>query len=219
MTGRNREQTRLGTLSIKQKLTILIVTTSGVAVLMACVAVGAYHYRRSKDALVRETTELAVIIETNSQAALAFRDAAGGDEILSALAANAHIAAAAIYDSEGRLFGTYARTITLQQRRSTTLRDGYLEHTPAATVRRPHSSRQVRPRHSEAMTWSSCDPSFLETKRSGASRLCPTSWSSRKARDSLCGSGHRAHLETTSPQRPRRHRHQHVDPQRGLATP
>ncbi len=100
----------LATLSIKQKLTLIIVTTSGLAVFVACAAVGAYHYQRSKQSLVRETTELAVIIGSNSQAALAFQDTAGGDEILSALAANVHITSAAIYDPEGRLFATYAKS-------------------------------------------------------------------------------------------------------------
>ncbi len=95
------------TLSIKQKLTVIIVLTSSVAVFVACVAVGAYYYHRSKEALVRETTELATIIGSNSQAALAFQDSAGGEEILSALIANVHITSAAIYDAEGELFATY----------------------------------------------------------------------------------------------------------------
>ena len=94
-------------LSIKQKLTAIIVTTSSAAVLVACVAVGAYYYHRSKQALVRETTELTTIIGSNSQAALAFQDSAGGEEILSALAANVHITSAAIYDAQGRLFAAY----------------------------------------------------------------------------------------------------------------
>ena len=97
----------LGRLSIKHKLTAIIVTTSSAAVLVACVAVGAYYYDRSKQALVRETIELTTIIGSNSQAALAFQDPAGGEEILSALAANAHITSAAIYDAGGRLFAAY----------------------------------------------------------------------------------------------------------------
>ena len=38
-------------LSIKRKVTILIVTTSSVAVLLTGVAVGVYDYGRSKDVL------------------------------------------------------------------------------------------------------------------------------------------------------------------------
>ena len=96
-------------LSIKRKVTILIVTTSSVAVLLTGVAVGVYDYGRSKDVLVRETTELAVIIGSNSQVTLAFRDSAATTEVLSAVSANEHILSASVHDAEGRLFATYTR--------------------------------------------------------------------------------------------------------------
>ena len=99
----------LAPLSIKRKVTILIVTTSSVAVLLTGVAVGVYDYGRSKDVLVRETTELAVIIGSNSQVTLAFRDSAATTEVLSAVSANEHIISASVHDAEGRLFATYTR--------------------------------------------------------------------------------------------------------------
>jgi signal transduction histidine kinase/ActR/RegA family two-component response regulator len=97
-------------LSIKRKLTLIIVMTSSLAVLVASVAVGIYDNRRSKQVLARETTQLASVIGSNSKAALAFLDPAAAEEILSALAANEHITSAAIYDRDEQLFAVYGRS-------------------------------------------------------------------------------------------------------------
>ena len=96
--------------SLKAKLTLIIVTTSSLALLVASAAVGIYEHRRSKQVLVREATQLATVIGQNSQAALAFQDQDAAEQMLSALAANPHIVEAAIYDARGRLFVSYGRS-------------------------------------------------------------------------------------------------------------
>ena len=100
----------LSKLSIKRKLTLIIVTTSGLAVLTACLAVGIYEHRRTTAALVRETTQLAVILGSHSEAALAFRDTAAAEDFLSALAVDDRVTSAAIFDDNEQVFASYGRS-------------------------------------------------------------------------------------------------------------
>ena len=93
--------------SIKRKLTLVIVMTSSMAVFVASLAVGVYDYRRSRQVLVREASQLASVIGSNSTAALAFQDPVAAEQILMALAANEHVTSAAIYDRDEQLFATY----------------------------------------------------------------------------------------------------------------
>src|SRR5262249_14487130 len=56
---------------------------------------------------VQQASTLGKIVATNSTAALAFENAKDANEILSALRAEQSVAAAALYDKNGKLFSHY----------------------------------------------------------------------------------------------------------------
>jgi signal transduction histidine kinase len=93
--------------SISRKLTVLTLLTSGAVVLLACGTLLVYEVVTFRRAMVRTLTTLAQVIATNSTAALAFDNPTDAANVLSALAAQPHLAAAALYDADGRLFATY----------------------------------------------------------------------------------------------------------------
>lgn len=97
----------LRTGSITQKLTTLILLISGTVVLLTCGTLLTYEVVTFRRAMVRTLTTLARVVATNSTAALAFDNRADATSVLSALVAEPHIVAAALYDREGHLFATY----------------------------------------------------------------------------------------------------------------
>src|SRR2546426_585812 len=96
-------------LSIRRKLTLIIMLTSSVALLLACAAFVSYDLYTFRQAKVHDLATLAEIIGSNSTAALTFGDSNSAQEILGALSANQHIAAACIYMGDGRVFAKYLR--------------------------------------------------------------------------------------------------------------
>lgn len=93
--------------SITRKLTALILLISGTVVLMTCGTLLTYEVVTFRRAMVRTLTTLARVVATNSTAALAFDNRADAANVLSALAAEPHIVAAALYDRDGHLFAKY----------------------------------------------------------------------------------------------------------------
>src|ERR1035437_1474691 len=89
-------------LSIRQKLTLIIMATSASALLLACMAFGAYDLITFRQGLVRQLGIQAEIIGANSTAAVTFNDAAAAQEILGALQAERDIEGACIYTKDGR---------------------------------------------------------------------------------------------------------------------
>ena len=96
-------------LSIKRKLTLIIMLTSSVALLLSCAALVTYDRLSSERALVRRINTMAEIIGFNCTAAISFDDPAAAAETLSALRVERHVAAAAIYDQHDRVFAIYHR--------------------------------------------------------------------------------------------------------------
>src|SRR2546425_11702584 len=92
-------------LSIRRKLTLIIMLTSSVALLLACVAFVSYDLYTFRQAKVHDLATLAEIIGSNSTAALTVGDSNSAQQILAALSANQHIAAACVYIGDGRRFG------------------------------------------------------------------------------------------------------------------
>src|SRR2546422_4898850 len=72
-------------LSIRRKLTLIIMLTSSVALLLACAAFVSYDLYTFRQAKVHDLTTLAEIIGSNSTAALTFGDSNSAKEILGAL--------------------------------------------------------------------------------------------------------------------------------------
>jgi signal transduction histidine kinase/ActR/RegA family two-component response regulator len=100
---------------IKRKLMVVILLTSGFAILLMGSALITYELVTFRSALTNNIEVLAQIIGSNSTAALAFDDRQNANEILRALAAENQITAAAIYDRNGRVFASFPESITPTQ--------------------------------------------------------------------------------------------------------
>jgi two-component system sensor histidine kinase/response regulator len=96
-------------LSLRRKLTLVIMTNTVVALCAAGVAFAEYGVYRFKELRLEDLNALANILGTNSTAPLAFKDPASAQDNLRALAAKPHILSAVIYDREGNPFAVYHR--------------------------------------------------------------------------------------------------------------
>ncbi|MEW6322186.1 MAG: response regulator [Acidobacteriota bacterium] len=96
-------------LSIRTKLTVVIMAASSTALLFVGVAFGVYERHWSKRDLAEDLTSLADLTGGTSTAALAFGDDRAAREVLGALQARSNVQAAAVYDATGRMFASYAR--------------------------------------------------------------------------------------------------------------
>jgi signal transduction histidine kinase/CheY-like chemotaxis protein len=96
-------------LSIKQKLRLIIMVTVGVALVLASLAVVGYDYWAFRASMRNDLDVLAEIFGSNTTAALSFADQKATEEILSGLKAKRHIVGACIYSLDGDLFATYRR--------------------------------------------------------------------------------------------------------------
>ena len=99
----------LRAISIRRKLTLIMMLTSAVAVAVACVVFATYDGFMFRRAMVNKLSLQAQIIGANSAAAILFNDEHAASEILGALAADARIVSAQIYTEDGRRFAEYVR--------------------------------------------------------------------------------------------------------------
>jgi signal transduction histidine kinase/CheY-like chemotaxis protein len=97
--------------TIAKKLTWTNMFVSGAALLLACSAFFAYDFYTFRASIVRNLSLEAEIIGSNTVSALLFDDPQSANKTLSALAISPSIMNAAIYQPNGRLFATYARTL------------------------------------------------------------------------------------------------------------
>ena len=95
--------------SIGSKLTFLIMATSSSALLLACLAVGAYDMLDLRRSMASDLHVIAAIVGENSTAALTFNDANAARDVLSALRSEPHVRSACIFTRDGRQFARYAR--------------------------------------------------------------------------------------------------------------
>jgi two-component system, sensor histidine kinase and response regulator len=100
---------RLRTLSLRQKLTGIIVLTSTAGILLACTVFAIYDIVTFRRTLANDLEIIAQISGSNSTAALTFGDAQSALEILGSLRAKTHIVEACIYTTEGNILATYQR--------------------------------------------------------------------------------------------------------------
>jgi two-component system, sensor histidine kinase len=96
--------------SIRLKLTAIVLVTCAVAILLACGVFAVYDLTTFRSSLARELLTLAEITGSNTTAALAFGDAKSAAETLASLNAQPHIVEACVYTSSGRVLATYARS-------------------------------------------------------------------------------------------------------------
>jgi two-component system, sensor histidine kinase and response regulator len=96
-------------LSLGGQLTILNMATSGVALLLACLALFAYDFSSARKALLNDAGTLAVVIAGNSTAAVAFEDVKAATSLLRSAALNPHVRNAMIV-RRGVPFARYSRS-------------------------------------------------------------------------------------------------------------
>jgi signal transduction histidine kinase len=94
---------------IRRKLVLIIMLTTGGALLLAGVGLLALDYFRFRQEMVTDLRSLAEIIAQNSTAAVTFQDAGAAQETLAALHAKPAVLAAAIYDRRGDLLTRWVR--------------------------------------------------------------------------------------------------------------
>ena len=99
-----------GDLSISLKLKLIIMATSGVALLLACVAFVAYDQVSTRQWLAGDLTSQANMVGTSVTAAIAFNDRDSARDILSSLHVDQDIAQAYIRVQSGERFAEYNRT-------------------------------------------------------------------------------------------------------------
>ncbi|MBM0104940.1 HAMP domain-containing protein [Steroidobacter sp. S1-65] len=93
---------------IKNKLTAVTMLTSGVALLLACLAFIAYEFVTFRGVMVSELSSTAAIVGDNMTGALAFNDPQSAEQTLRSLNLHRNITSAAVY-REGALFASYVR--------------------------------------------------------------------------------------------------------------
>jgi diguanylate cyclase (GGDEF)-like protein len=96
-------------LSIRRKLTVIIMLVAGLSLLLACSAFVAYEALTFRRTMVSNLATLTDILGANSAAPLLFNDVRAAEENLRALSAHPQILQAAIFNRDGRLFAAYAR--------------------------------------------------------------------------------------------------------------
>jgi methyl-accepting chemotaxis protein len=96
-------------LSIKKKLIVIMMLTSGVACLLASTAFVAKDIIIYRHSLVHSLSGLTRVIGMNSEGALLFNDQITAKNNLAALHAMPYVFFACIYDRNGDLFATYRR--------------------------------------------------------------------------------------------------------------
>ena len=100
-------------LSIRSKLTLIVMITTCTAILLACGAFFAFDIHTLRQSRTHDLQTLAEVLGSNSTAALTFNDPAAAREVLQSLSAREHIMAAGLYRSDGAIFATYLRDAAL----------------------------------------------------------------------------------------------------------
>jgi signal transduction histidine kinase len=96
-------------LSIRRKLTVIIMATCSAALLLACAAFVLHDLLDFRRLLASDLSTLSRIIGANSAAAILFNDPREAGKTLAALEAEPHIAWACIYNQKGELLARYVR--------------------------------------------------------------------------------------------------------------
>jgi len=96
-------------LSIRRKLTLIMMMTSVVALLLACGAFVIYEQVTYRKTMARELSLLADVIGANSTAALTFHDPEAARDQVRALRTQPHVVSACTYGKDGRPFASYGR--------------------------------------------------------------------------------------------------------------
>src|SRR2546422_6267 len=103
----------------------MLVLISGLVLLLTSAALVGYQYWLFRQTMRSTLSVRGRILATNTTASLAFANDADARELLSALRADPHIVAAALYDKNGHLFATYPADLSRDALPAAPLPDGY----------------------------------------------------------------------------------------------
>jgi signal transduction histidine kinase/ActR/RegA family two-component response regulator/uncharacterized membrane protein affecting hemolysin expression len=95
------------TSKIRHSLIVMLLLTTGTVVVLTTAAFSVYEVLASRQLVARNLATLAEVIATNSTAALAFDDPRDARGVLTAVKAEPHVTAAALYSLQGKLFAAY----------------------------------------------------------------------------------------------------------------
>lgn len=98
-------------MSIRRKVTLLLLVPCGVVMLLAVTVLFAFQIRMFSEGHHREMSAVADVVSANSTAAVAFNDGASATQILSSLHAISHITGAAIFLPDGTPFATLGQPV------------------------------------------------------------------------------------------------------------
>jgi signal transduction histidine kinase/DNA-binding response OmpR family regulator len=96
-------------LPIRRKLALLILTSSVLAVILACMGFAVYERQNFRANTCNELRALADTLGANTAASLAFNDPKTAREMLGALRADHNVLGACLYDIHGNIFAEYRR--------------------------------------------------------------------------------------------------------------
>jgi signal transduction histidine kinase/ActR/RegA family two-component response regulator/uncharacterized membrane protein affecting hemolysin expression len=99
---------RFQDISIKRKLTAIIMIASTVALLLVSAGFITYELVTFRQSMSNDLSTLAEIIGNQSTAALTYENQDNAKEILNALSVKKHIVSAALYDKSGQLLASYS---------------------------------------------------------------------------------------------------------------
>ena len=102
---------RIRDLAVRHKLTLIILTTSAVALLTGSVVVIGHDMVDAPEVMGEQLAVLAATTGSNSTAALTFGDARAATEILTTLRSDPHVIAACVYNRDQQPFARYLRTV------------------------------------------------------------------------------------------------------------
>lgn len=104
---------RFRDLPISRKLTLIMMTASGVSLLLACLSFSGFDVIVFRHSVAGHLKSLASITGANVAASLTYHDPKSANLVLQSLRAEPNIIAARIYDAQGRIFASYRRHVSV----------------------------------------------------------------------------------------------------------
>ncbi|MCU0783178.1 MAG: ATP-binding protein [Verrucomicrobia bacterium] len=96
-------------LSIRTKLTLIVMATTFVALFLSLLALMVFDQLTFREWMRNHLQTRAEIIANNSTAALSFGDPQPAEELIKALSTDPHLGAAVVFDAHGKVFAHYTR--------------------------------------------------------------------------------------------------------------
>ncbi|MCB0395915.1 MAG: PAS domain S-box protein [Flavobacteriales bacterium] len=96
-------------ISIRKKLMLIIMTVSGITLILSCTAYLSFEYKRAQEEMVREVQIMGEVLGQNNTSPILFYDTLTSTQSLKTLVADNNIDRAVIFDADGNPFSRYIR--------------------------------------------------------------------------------------------------------------